>query len=325
MNSWFGTEFNRYNTWFEKGKAWADYFRRSQFLLQQGHYAADVAYFIGEDAPKMSGIRQPELPLGYACDYINGEVIRERLQVKDGRFVLPDGMSYRLLVLPPLETMRPELLLKLRDLVASGGAVMGQPPKRSPSMQNYPKADLEVQKMAQKIWGKVDGKTTTEGNFGKGRVFWGISVQDAMNRLEVSPDITGLNNVQAKLWTGLDGAVLPWIHRITPEGEIYYISNQADQMVSVAPSFRVAGRQPELWDAVTSEHRILPEFRQENGRTIVPLEFAPRQSLFVIFRQPTQKQGSGRNFPPLKEVAAKRPVDCEVRSALGRSGVQCEL
>ncbi|NND15249.1 MAG: hypothetical protein HKN89_02855, partial [Eudoraea sp.] len=50
-NAWFSTEFNRHNTWFKQGKAYFDYLRRAQHLLQQGNYVADVCYFIGEDAP----------------------------------------------------------------------------------------------------------------------------------------------------------------------------------------------------------------------------------------------------------------------------------
>ena len=60
VNAWFGTEFNRHNTWFESSGTWIEYLRRSHFLLQQGRHVADVAYFIGEDAPKMTGVRQPE-------------------------------------------------------------------------------------------------------------------------------------------------------------------------------------------------------------------------------------------------------------------------
>ncbi|MCX6968376.1 MAG: glycosyl hydrolase [Verrucomicrobia bacterium] len=303
MNSWFGTEFNRHNTWFEKGKAWIDYLRRSHFLLQQGLPVVDVAYFIGEDAPKMSGTRGAELPEGYRADDINGEAIRDRLQVKDGHFVLPDGMSYRLLVLPPLDTMRPELLEKLRGLIAEGGVVLGPPPSRSPSMQDYPKADQKVRKLAQEIWGNLDGKTRREARFGKGGVFQGMSVQEVLQQLDVPRDIAGLD-AKAMLWTAAEGPVLPWFHRTTPEGEIYFISNQSNQPVSASASFRVAGKQPELWDPVTAKHRALPEFTQEGERTVVPLHFEARQSLFVLFRKPAQMKGGGSNFPQLQTVGS---------------------
>ncbi len=125
INAPFGTEFNRKNTWFNQSKKWIDYQRRCMFMLQRGLAVNDVCYFIGEDVPKMTGTRVPEIPGGYSYDYINAEVIMNRVTVKDGSLVLPDGMSYRLLVLPPLETMRPELLRKIKQLVTEGASVTG--------------------------------------------------------------------------------------------------------------------------------------------------------------------------------------------------------
>ena len=141
VNAWFGTEFNRHNTWFEQSKAWIDYLRRCTVMLQAGKHVADVAYFIGEDAPKMTGVRNPELPVGDDFDWINADVIEHRLKVKEGQLELPDGMSYRVLVLPDLTTMRPEVLRKIRDLVKAGATIVGPPPLRSPSRQDYPQCD----------------------------------------------------------------------------------------------------------------------------------------------------------------------------------------
>lgn len=287
INAWFGTEFNRNNTWFEQGRDWIAYLRRAHGLLQQGKYVADVAYFIGEDTPKMTGVRDPALPAGYSFDYVNAEVIEKRMEVKNGRFVLPDGMSYRLLVLPPLDTMRPELLRKLEALVAAGGVILGPPPSKSPSMQNYPAGDREVRRLAARIWRKCDGKKVTSVAYGKGKVFCGVNLETAFADMKVTPDVAGLEPKK-----------FPWIHRTATEGDVYFISNQGDQAASVEPGFRVAGRQPELWDAATAERRELPEFRVENGRTMVPLQFAPRQSLFVVFRKPAATTVPGRkNFP----------------------------
>lgn len=303
INAPFGTEFNRHNTWFPQAGPWIDYLRRTHFLLQQGKYVADVAYFIGEDTPKMTGACRPELPAGYSFDYVNAEAIERRMQIKDGKFVLPDGMSYRLLVLPELTTMRPAVLRKLRDLVAAGGAILGPPPTRSPSLQDYPACDEEVKKLASEIWGRCDGKRVRAANFGQGSVFRNTDIQSSLTRLRVARDIDGL-----------DPKSFLWLHRTTTEGEVYFISCQADQSLAVSPSFRVkAGLRPELWDAVTARHRDLPEFHEKNDRTIVPLEFEPRQSLFVVFRsggEPSSLSsagrggqvttGEGKNFPTLK-------------------------
>ena len=71
ISAWFGNEFNRKNVWFSQMDLFTDYLRRCNYMLQQGRYVADVAYFIGEDAPKMTGECTPALPRGYSFDYVN--------------------------------------------------------------------------------------------------------------------------------------------------------------------------------------------------------------------------------------------------------------
>ena len=185
VNAWFGNEFNRFNTWFSQMDLFVTYLKRCNFMLQQGLNVADVAYFIGEDAPKMTGIRDPELPKGHSFDYINGEVIVRDLAVKDGRLVLPHGTSYSLLVLPKLETMRPEVLQKIEQLVANGAVILGPPPSRSPSMQNYLEADKQIQAMASKMWGDLSAKQRT---YGQGLILTDMTMQEAFDLLKVKPD-----------------------------------------------------------------------------------------------------------------------------------------
>ena len=98
VNAWFGNEFNRHNTWFSQIDNYLTYLKRANFMLQQGLNVADAAYFIGEDAPKMTGIVDPALPTGYQFDYMNAEVIEKYMDVKDGKITLPHGTQYRILV-----------------------------------------------------------------------------------------------------------------------------------------------------------------------------------------------------------------------------------
>ncbi|MEI8373131.1 MAG: glycosylhydrolase-like jelly roll fold domain-containing protein [Planctomycetota bacterium] len=105
------------------------------------------------------------------------------------------------------------------------------------------------------------------------------------------------------------GTKFDWIHRRDGKTDIYFISNQSTRIAAAPMIFRVRGKQPELWDAVTGESRFLPEWREEDGRTIVPMQFAPRQSFFVVFRQDSQKSEiAGRrlekNFPKLTPMQA---------------------
>jgi hypothetical protein len=293
VNAWFSTEFNRNNTWFEQTRAWIDYYRRCDFLLQQGRHVADVAYFIGEDAPKMTGIRKPALAPGYDFDYINAEVIEQRLKVKNGRFVLPDGKSYRVLVLPELDSMRPELLLKIRQLVRAGGVILGPPPSRSPSLKEYPKADARVQRLAAELWADP-----AQSRPGSSHVFRNPSLQPVLDQLKVGPD-----------FSGPDPRQILWTHRTSAEAEIYFICNQGEQAVSIAPVFRVSAKAPELWDPASGRMVKAAAFAPAEGGTRVPLELGPRGSLFVLFREPAGRTPAvvqvTRDGETLLTIAAK--------------------
>ena len=295
LNAKFGDEFNRHNTWFNFIDMFTQYLKRTNFMLQQGNYIADVAYFIGEDVPKMTGVCDPDLPKGYSFDYINAEVIHTRVDVKDGKIVLPDGMSYRILVLPNIETMRPELLAKIKELVIKGAVVLGPKPKYSPSMQGFPKADIQLQKMADELWGKVDGIKLKIAKVGKGMILSGMNMQEALDLIGVVADCK-LNKVDPVLF----------IHRKVNQGEIYFISNQSNKTIQINPEFRITGKSPEFWNAVDATLRDLPAFKQTKNSTIVPLKLEAYESQFIVFRKNANNNSNfdlSANFPEGAVVA----------------------
>jgi hypothetical protein len=294
MNAWFSTEFNRHNTWFGQSDSYFDYLRRCQHLLQQGRYVADVCYFIGENAPIMTGGRDPEIPEGYSFDYINAEVILNRLSVENGRFVLPDGMSYKVMVLPPLTTMRPELLAKIEQLVSEGGNILGPKPLKSPSLQNYPECDKQVKELADKLWNGEYSEGKLINNYGEGMVMEGYELNEVFKMLKIEKDIE------------TEAAPVLWTHRTLPGMEIYFITNQSDTGISFNPSFRVKGSKPQLWDAITGEIRHLRDYTEVNGRTVVPLKMEGHRSWFVVFTNSDNDKVSPsykNNFPLLKPVS----------------------
>lgn len=293
VNAWFSTEFNRHNTWFKQSKTWIEYLRRCQHLLQQGQYVADVCYFIGEDAPMMTGARNPELPDGYSYDYINAEVIMERLTVKDGKFVLPDETSYSVMVLPPHKTMRPELLAKIEDLVSQGGVIFGQGPEKSPSLTNYPDCDDQVVTLQQKLWGAEKEAITGIKKYGAGYVIDELDLQTTLETLEIYKDVE----------LDVDLPVL-WTHRGMPGIEIYFLTNQSEEEINFKPSFRVEGMRPQLWDAVTGEIRKLNEYTEKDGRISVPIKMNAHQSWFVVFTNSLEyvNKGYDQNFPEFKSI-----------------------
>ena len=179
MGPW-GLHYERTQTWWEQSRPWHEYLARCQFLLQQGLFVADLCFLAPERSPQAfkspvkSGYDRP----GYNFDGCPPEVVLTRMSVKDGRLVLPDGMSYRLLVLPQVETMTPKLLRKIKELVAAGATVVGAPPVKSPSLTGYPQCDDEVKALAAELWGTGEPPAQlTARSFGKGRIYWGGEIR----------------------------------------------------------------------------------------------------------------------------------------------------
>jgi hypothetical protein len=280
MGQW-GTHFDRTSTWFEQGRAWLQYVARCQYLLQQGHFVADAAYFCGESAPVELRVGEPGLPPGYDYDAINAGVLLHHADMQDGRLTLESGVSYRLLILPPSErAMAPALLRKLAGFVEAGLILVGAPPQASPSLENYPLCDTAVRQLAHELWGECDGRTVTEHPYGKGKIVWGRPLVEVLRALDVKPDFD---------YAKANGAQLAYIHRRSPSNgdqaaDIYFVSNQQTRYRSVECRFRMDGLVPELWDPQTGQIGPAPVWRHDQGRTVVPLSLDPAGSVFVVFR-----------------------------------------
>ena len=290
VNAWFGNEFNRNNTWFSQMDVFSAYLKRCNYMLQQGRYVADVAYFIGEDAPKMTGVRDPEIPDGYSYDYVNAEVLRDAV-VRNGKLVLASGMEYSVLVLPKLETMRPELLAKIEELVSGGLTLVGPAPKRSPSLSGYPDADARVREIAERVWKS-------------GNVYADATLEKVFADKGIVPDFISLTA----------GMPLQFIHLTLSDGEVWFVSNQGDKPVAFDGEFRITGKRPELWNPLTAETRLLPQFELKSGTTVVPMELQPYESSFIVFRQGAKASGKGRNYPEealIAEIASPWTVSFE--------------
>ena len=272
-----GTHYSRNTTWWDETPAFNGYLGRSAFLLQQGLFVADALYYRGDGIGQIEQRKtEPALPAeGYDHDNLNLDALLHRLTMRDGRLTLPDGMSYRVLVLPANTAMTPEALTKIAGLVHAGAVVVGPRPARMAGHVLRPEIVNEFNTTVEQLWS--DG-------FEEGKVFNG-EVKEALRALKLQPDFA---------YTGLsDKGTIDWIHRRAGDTDIYFIASRWDAEEKISATFRVAGRQPELWDPVTGEIRDARAFRQADGRTTIPLEFGPRGSVFVVFRRAIARTASG--------------------------------
>lgn len=290
-----GTHVDRNITWWEEARGFFQYIGRCSYLLQQGRFDADALYFYGEGVTKFLPSREylrPALPQGYNFDAINADLLLHGLRIDKGRWTLPSGLSYRVLVLPEDGVMSPAVLGRIRELVADGGVVLGPKPQRAPGLQGYPGVDPELKKLADEMWGEVDGLKVKVKSLGKGKIYSGESLREVFAQQSIVPDFA--------YRSGASGTTLDFLHRTQGDAELYFVANRHDRDEQAECTFRVSGKRPELWDPVTGESRPAVAFKQAGGLTTVPLEFAPYGSLFVIFREPMGAEVQGeasRNFP----------------------------
>lgn len=309
----YGVHWDRNQTWWPMVADYHRYISRCQYMLQQGRPVADILYLTPEGAPHVfrppSSALSGEEPVrdrrGYNFDGCSpGQLLTA--SVKDHQVVFPGGASYKLLVLPDVETMTPKLLEKIRSLVYDGAIIIGSPPVKSPGLSGYPGCDEDVKKLSGTIWGSLElPPVYTERIYGKGKVIWGAGISTASDGLYPLYSITGaiLKNMglpEDFEWAG----DLRYTHRTAPGWDIYFVANKTDEPLNANCVFRCDKGRPELWDPITGDVRALPVFTQGNGQTNIPLQFEPVQSYFIVFNksEAVAPVSEKENFPQIKSL-----------------------
>jgi hypothetical protein len=295
-----GTHVNPQVTWWDESGAFIDYLHRTQSVVQNGKFVADVLYYYGDHVPNVFSNKQTD-PAGAlpGFDYdVADETILTRLKVKDGKIVVPGGIEYRVLVLPNHRILSLDALKKVESILSQGTEVIGYKPERLISLAGDEKAQREFQQLANKIWGE-DTQDKGSKKYKKGTISWGISARDYLMSKEISPDLEILN---------VKVEDFDYIHYTIGDLHVYFISNQTEDVQTIESVFRIEGRQPELWDALTGEIREATAFSQQNGRTTVPLTLEPYGSIMVLFNREIDNTLQGKektNYPdfiPVQEL-----------------------
>lgn len=268
LGQW-GQYYQRLNPWFLKSRAWVEYLSRCQALLQSGRPRSDVLVLMPDDVPTL--VPRPEIPHGYAWDMINVRLLQERIGVSGHALKTPEGLEYRLLIVPDLEAATPALLSRLLQLAESGATIsLGKTPGRSPSLSDWPKADEDVRRLVEKLWG---GERVADRKVGAGRVLQGLSPAKALAVAQIAPRAT----------VG-DAAQVNWIQRSLDDGELFFVANDSDKPESVELATPSTYAQAEIWDPQTGRrHRT--EARAEAGRVSVPVWLPAHGSTFVVLRE----------------------------------------
>ena len=291
-------------------------------MLSEGLFVADVLYYYGDNVPNYAFVKEDkelaDLPFGYDYDKVSKNILLERAFVENGCLMLPDGMSYRVLMLPRSSYLDVSLLLKIESWIKEGLTVLGNPPSLNSTLGDHLVQDSLLRVVAARMWPRGDAKA--EYRIGKGRLFAGMDISEVLDRCEIGPDF---GFVSASPSTKLD-----FIHRATEDADIYFIANPfafdsindykfryitdlPDRYESVKCRFRVTGARPEIWDPMTGEIRAVANFREESGYTTLPLTLDPEGSLLVVFRRnekPAPQVFFGEDVESFANVLTERPL-----------------
>ena len=173
-----------------------------------------------------------------------------------------------MLVLPEVQTMTPELLRKIKELVEAGATVIGPkvPPTKSPSLSGYPQCDEEVRQLVKELWG--NGKIVTDK-----------TPAEVLATRGVPPDFSSRNDSGQQ--------TLRFIHQTIGATEVYFVASKNAQVQEVTCSFRVQDKRPELWNPETGQTEPAAVYDQAGSCLRVPIRFEPTGSVFVVFRADT--------------------------------------
>jgi hypothetical protein len=273
-----GTYLNTKVTWWQQAAAFTAYLNRGQFMMQQGEPVADILYYYGDQVPNFARLKSDDpagiLP-GYDYDVTDTEALLHRIKADAGGLHTPEGIHYRMLVLPPSRIVPLSVLEMVARYLQAGGVVVGERPLR-PQGIVPPSEQSRYQQLAGRIWSGCSTASPNAGvRVGRGTLFCESRARGALSALHISPDFEA------------SSPAIDYVHRRTAAAEIYFIRNTKPEAVTSAVTFRVANMQPEIFDPVTGNvTRVALYEKTADGRTGIAMSLAPYEAFFVVFRRP---------------------------------------
>ncbi|MGB5943951.1 MAG: glycosyl hydrolase [Leeuwenhoekiella sp.] len=258
----------RNQTWWKYMKDWTDYLARNQYVLQQGEYAADVLWYIGDHFERPP-YDLDYFPDGYRFDFLNAELLHEKLSVENGNIHVENAGNYRVIMLKDSKSMLLSTAKKLKELVLAGAVILGDRPTDSPSLMDNDTDLKELKNIADEMWGATENGVK---QVGQGKVYWGKSLEDVLQAESISKDVIVPKQVDVN-----------WIHRKTADADIYFVASKMDEPVDVALSFRQTGVVPQIWDGLTGEQFDAKIWSRGKERTNVTLSLPSSGSAIVVF------------------------------------------
>ena len=293
--------FNEKNPWWLVMPDVSRYLQRVSFLLRQGAPVADVAVYLPTSdawahfspgrANLFEALRErlgsdlfPSLvSAGFSFDVFDDETLRRRGDVRDGVLAFGDR-SYRIVVLPGIERMPLDTLRTFATFAAGGGVLVAT--RRLPALAPGLQTSADEQRAVADV-----ARQTFEGAAATGRFV--ADERGGLRSLLASG--AGVPDVRLEPATSDVG----FVHRRTPEADVYFIANTANVPVTAQATFRVSRRRLEAWDPLTGRVATPATLRARSDGVRLPLALAPYESRILLF---------GDGAPPARQPARQASV-----------------
>ncbi len=182
-------------------------------------------------------------------------------------------------------------MLKIRGLAEQGALILGPKPFESPSLSDD---QSQFSSVTDLLW-----PGSSEVNIvGKGKIYSGKTVEEVLDENKIVPDFEYPKPDEK--------TSLLYVHRQLPDADIYWVNNRNDRNEEVEASFRIEGKEAEIWHPETGKTE-LASYEISDGRTKVQLNLVPNDAVFVVFRK---KAGTSSRVVP-------RPVEKLVSAISG--------
>ena len=262
MNRW-GFHFDRTQTWWQNaGTAWFKYIARGSHLLRQGIPVSDVLIYIGEGTPNSSYYRNdisPAIPKTINFDNVNTDVLLNRIRIRENELELPEGTSYKVLLLQNSKTLSLTTTNRILEIAKSGVPVYGEIPTK---LEGYMQSEENIKKFNQIIQ----------------------KLESLVQPLSDWETVLTTNNIQPDLEL-LGQESLDYAHRKTETEDIYFFFNPDSVSKTFNAQFRIENKIPELWNPMDGSITKQGQFISKNGITSTSIPLDAGESIFVVFRE----------------------------------------
>jgi hypothetical protein len=278
-----GLYFQRDQTWWKQAKAWVDYGQRCQALLQFGHPVVDLAVLTGDELPRRAVLPERLVPL------IPGIFGKEKVEQEKARLANVGNPTKQM----PVGVTYSSNTTKTEDWTNA--------------LRGYTYDSLNPDVFAQATL--TDGKITLPSGMQYSLLIplSDVYTDETFDKLGIERDFIVMEHGEEYAKN------VAYTHRKDENTDIYFVSNQTEQLRELSVSLRVSGKIPELWNPVTGTIRFAQKWEIKDNRTILPLRLDAGESVFIVLQQPTKLTASekGENWATFETVIPPSPLKGE--------------